>query len=155
MEKEVDPNAARFVPSRNLLLGFFSISLFWLGIGTGICWLFTPVPDAARVAFRWMLLFWSVSVLDLLALGKTIAFVMNVIQMKGEKRAAAVIRTLSWGMLKLACIGVFIVLLINVSANPLPGSNLGLLTGLGTMVFVPLIGGLLWSQRILQHGRES
>ncbi|HAR41299.1 MAG TPA: hypothetical protein DCS07_01495 [Bdellovibrionales bacterium] len=144
-----------FLPSRKLILGFLGVSLAWLVVGIGICWFFAPAADQLRVALYWMLLFWSVSVIDLLALGKTMAFVMNLVNLTGEKRAAAAIRALSWGTVKLACIGIFIMLLIKASAgSSSSGLNLGLLTGLGTMVSVPLVGGLLWSQRVLRHAWE-
>ena len=134
---------------------FSAISVGWLAIAALICWQFSATQDgnvsATWVAMKWLFGLWALSILDLVAISKSISAAVSVMGHTGEKRAASIIQASYWGLVKLACLGIFIFVLIRASALAAPGLKLGLVTGLGTLVIVPLIGGLFWSQRVLRH----
>jgi hypothetical protein len=62
-----------------------------------------------------------------------------------QKHAALVVSASVWGVIKLACLGIFGFILFHGHAIP----QFSLLWGLGTLVTVPLIGGLWWSRKVL------
>jgi len=128
---------------------FALVSGAWLAIAGILCWQLSPEGRSAA-AILWFVGLWLLSVLDIAALGKTLTAVLGLaggeIQ-EPEKRAGAAIRAFYWGFVKLACLGFFALALTKAEAAP----GIGLLLGLGTLVIVPLAGGVVWSQRILRN----
>jgi len=140
---------------------FGSVALGWLVLsllvvlavhGTGnLC--------AASVSAKWIFGLWLLSVLDLLAIAKLLVTTIRVLDLSGEKRVAAIIRASYWGIVKLACLVLFVVLFLNAgqSSGQTIGAQTGaipheaIFLGMGSLVMIPLLGGLIWSQRILRH----
>lgn len=129
--------------------------LGWLLVASIICWVYqqtihTPERAAPLVAVLWLVCFWSISVLDLFSLAKFIQAIFSMLSERSaaEKKAAYVIRALSWGIIKLGCFGLFGLLLLGATTVlKIPVASLVL--GLGTLFVVPLLGGALWGQKIL------
>jgi hypothetical protein len=125
---------------------FLLTALAWPFLGGAICWLATNPAELASALF-WMWVFWVLCLCDLVTLTLTAGAVIRYLTITPEKRGAAAVQAFYWGGLKLACAGIFIVIALWVPGIP----RWGILTGLGTLVTVPLIGGFWWSQRVLHH----
>jgi hypothetical protein len=78
------------------------VALAWLALSAAICWLKTA-GDAT--ALLWLGVIWCLAITDLgvTALAMRAVFQLNTIT--GEKRPAAAIQALTWGLVKLACLG--------------------------------------------------
>jgi hypothetical protein len=114
----------------------------WAVVAVALCRIFTANHAAFILNLFWMVGLYLLSLLDLVALGKT---VQGVIAIAAGNRAASTIHTFYWFGLKLACLGIFILAMMSAShlgkATPTPG----LLVGVGTVTMIPLLGGLFWS----------
>lgn len=123
------------------------VCIIWLFIGEIACFLIGPsFEDKVQAAF-FMFGFWALSALDLwvwVKLMETVIHWMNAIQ---EKRTAYSIQAFCWGIFKIVCLGLFIGVLLKGYQIP----TRGLFLGVSTLGVVPLIGGLLWSQRVLRN----
>lgn len=102
----------------------------------------------------WAALYFSVfalaSLVDLWVLGKAIRAVfqlMSVVDTDSEKRTALAIQAFVWGFFKLACLGILGWILISLKQSP----TASIVLGLGTLVVVSLLGGWIWSQRVVRH----
>ena len=95
----------------------------------------------------WIFVLWGFSILDLFAIASLFKAVYALSTAEPEKRGAHVINASVWGMIKLACLGLFGFLLLRGHAIP----TRELLLGIATMVVVPLVGGFWWSQKVLHH----
>ncbi|MBC7693014.1 MAG: hypothetical protein H7222_14725 [Methylotenera sp.] len=96
----------------------------------------------------WMLGLWTLCVLDLVALAKTIAAgIILMSDQAPEKKSALAVQALSWGSLKMIFLGVIGLVLWKASTVP----TVALLSGIGTLLIVPLVGGFWWSQKELSH----
>jgi hypothetical protein len=124
--------------SRKDYLPFFGVALVWVAVGIGFC---------SGDALKWMLIFWMLCLLDLIALTLLVSAFVSLAAGSSEKRGARIIQASTWGAIKLACLGIFAAILLQGFTIP----SLGLYMGMGTLMIVPLVGGLWWSQRELQH----
>lgn len=100
------------------------------------------------VGYFW--LFALASILDLWILGmalRTVLSWMENAEKPSEKRTALAIQAFVWGLFKLICVGFLGWLVIAFRGTP-TGS---LVFGLGSLVVVSLLGGLIWSQRVVRH----
>jgi hypothetical protein len=131
---------------RQKALPFFGVAVLWLILGQFLAWRWSSSFDQAILACQWMFIFWALCILDLLALVKLISIAFQWINSTLENRPVYLIQTLSWGGIKLVCLGFFIGILLKEQHIPMHG----LLLGLGTLAIVPWVGGFFWSQRILQ-----
>lgn len=125
---------------------FVWTALAWTLLGTGFV-AYTE-GDWARATGPFLGLA-LLSALDLLALAKVVERVLGFAAATSEKRGPALVQTFFWGALKLACLGIFILVLskgVRFAAS-------SLILGLGTLVVVPLVGGYFWSRRDLEHAR--
>ncbi len=122
---------------------FAAAAALWLAVITAITAFVTPREELFW-ALGWTMGLWLVSVADLGVLAKGVSATLELATAVGEKRGKWVIQASYWGFLKLACLGIFATVLIKGHEIPVTS----LLTGIGTMVFVPLVGGLWWSKRI-------
>lgn len=123
---------------------FVLAAILWAVIGWASCRGFSQA-DALTRNLVWFFGLWALSLLDLVALGKTVQGLIAIAGGAGENLPAYTIHTFSWGLIKLVCLGIFA--LVVIKGSPIPTA--GLLVGMGTLVVVPLVGGLLWSQRVL------
>lgn len=99
-------------------------------------------------AAAWALAFWLACALDLFALAKTIESALSLIaeDRRSQKRPALIVKTTLWGVIKFACLGLLGISLWRARLAP----PISLLTGMATLVVVPLLGGLFWSRKELQ-----
>jgi hypothetical protein len=114
----------------------------WAVVAIVLCRIFAANQAIFTLNLVWMAGLYFLSLLDLVALGKT---VQGVIAIAAGNRAASTIHTFYWFGLKLACLGIFILAMIAVSHSGKVVPTVGLLTGVGTVAIIPLFGGLLWS----------
>ncbi len=122
---------------------FAWVSLGWLGLALAVCWARSPQP----AVLGWLGLVWLLAVADLAITAGAIGALLRLTTVSEDNRMAASVQAFTWGAVKLACLGVFVVLLVNGTQIPVSS----LLLGLGTMIVVPILGGLWWSQRIFKH----
>ncbi len=139
---------------------FGSVALGWLLLSLLIVLLIhIGDPHEVSLSAKWIFGLWLLSVVDLLAMAKLLVTAIRVLDLSGEKRAAAIIRASYWGIVKLACLVLFVVLFLNAgqSSGQTIGAQTGaipheaIFLGMGSLVMIPLLGGLIWSQRILRH----
>lgn len=121
---------------------FAAVGLGWIALSALFCWK-TSSSAELHSALRWMLQFSLLCLLDLLAIAKTFA---NVLQ----SRNFSLIRASYWGAIKIACFllfGAFLWQVRSLSAGSLGASPVpmnGVITGVSTLMIVPLLGGLIW-----------
>lgn len=121
---------------------------------TGIAWLALielaevqqGVGSGALLGQNWGLRFWLLAIVDLVALGKVIATVFEIMAGDLEKKRSRILRAFYWGTIKLACLGIFSAVLILGRGIP----ALSLVMGIGTLVVVPMATGVWWNQRVSQ-----
>ena len=134
----------------NSLKPFLIASVLWLAIGTLLCRGLSHAHDDFGHTYRWMILLWAVCLADLGALAKTVHALIQIAAGAGEKQPILLIETFFWGFLKLICLGIFGVLMFR--GEPIP--SVSLLVGFGTLIVVPLFGGMLWSRTgLIQDAR--
>lgn len=129
---------------QKITVPFVIAAAVWAAVGYGLCRHFSS-SELLRSNLGWLFALWALCLFDLFALGKTVQGLLSFASGITENRAIYAIQTFSWGLLKLACVGIFALILIK---GNLP--SLGLLSGLGTLIVVPLLGGLIWSQSVLR-----
>lgn len=134
-------------PMKGAVAPFLQVSLGWLLISSALVWKFAPDATARSASLRWLFVLWVLCEMDLLAIGKLLSTVFQLTTESVKNRSGLVIRASSWGAIKLACLGIIGLILFRGQAIP----SLGLLPGLGTMIVVPLFGGLWWHLRFRRH----
>lgn len=132
---------------------FLYAALVWaLCVATGAYFLEPTHPVRAVL---WALGLWALCIFDLFALAKVVRGALRLAAGQNEAgtadpvelRTALGLNTAFWGLIKLSCLGLFMGVLLKGVEIP-TGS---LLLGLSTLVVIPLLGGLIWSQRGLKH----
>ena len=120
-------------------------AILWAAGGVLACRLWSSGTLTLRGNTEWFLGMWALSLFNILALAMTVKEVLALIvenregsSVSPENRLWRAIRAFSWGTLKLICVGIFIVVLIRAGDV----SVMGRLLGAGTLVVVPLVGGL-------------
>lgn len=114
---------------------------------TAVAWLLiAAVAEAwagrSVVILGWFFYLYALALVDLYALARLFQYGIGVMIQSIEKRPALIVRAFTWGAVKLACLGIFGLTLLHGDRIPVSA----LLMGLGTLVVVPLFGGLLWSR---------
>jgi hypothetical protein len=135
------------IPSlgRKTLFPFIISALIWLILSGILCFSISANPEEARRALVWMLRLAFISLLDLLAIAKVFYYVFELQRDQDPgKRIFSVIRTSYWGALKIACILICGTILVKGSHLPAGIPVVGLVTGISTLVIVPLVGGAVW-----------
>lgn len=116
---------------------FLVAAAVWLAVGTGLCALSKAAPTAAAVT--WFGFFWGLSILDL---GIIWGLVFSIGSWEGARdRARLGLRIGILVLLKLIVLMIFGLILFLKHGIPQPS----LLLGLGTLIVIPLLGGLAWS----------
>ncbi|MEO5971054.1 MAG: hypothetical protein ABIQ95_14090 [Bdellovibrionia bacterium] len=126
---------------------FGIVSAVWLILGEVSCWALNPNPEQAFLAYRSFLGFWCLSVLDLGILAKFLSSAGYLMNANETTRSAYAVQAIVWGVGKIVCLGLFVLVLLKGHEIPMHS----LLLGMGTLVVVPLAGGFIWSQRVLQN----
>ena len=130
------------------MTSFGLVGLVWLVFGEILCHFLTPNTELAWVSSRWLLGIWALCIVDLYVLRMLVWSVLQILRSDQGNPSLYVIQTAFWGVLKLVCLGLFIIVLLKGQKIPLHS----LLMGIGTLGMVPLVGGFLWSQRLLPEG---
>ena len=104
---------------------------------------------AGATALRWFLMLAALALFDLFALSRAVRAVSRLAGAGAAQpnREALAIQALVWGSIKIACLGLFGWVLLMGGTRPASIPIESLLPGLGTLIAVPLAGGLWWSQR--------
>jgi hypothetical protein len=131
---EVSPQVVRPRP-------FYWAASGWLALSLAVASLSVPREDVPRAA-AWVVILFVVAAADLVSIARLVSAVFDLMSATAENRGARIIQASYWGILKLACLGIFTILVFKGQQVPVTS----LLLGVGTMVCVPLIGGFLWSK---------
>jgi hypothetical protein len=124
---------------------FIACAVIWVIFSAILCFWLSPNAEEARRALIWMLRLAFISLLDLLAIAKVFYYVFELQRDQDPgKRIFSVIRTSYWGALKIACIVICGTILVKGSHLPAGIPVVGLMTGISTLVIVPLAGGVVW-----------
>jgi hypothetical protein len=127
------------------LLPFIICGLIWAFVSAALCFRYSVSADETRRALTWMLRLWLISMVDLLAIAKVIYYVFELQRpQEPQKRIFSVIHTSYWGAIKIACILICGTILVKGSHLPAGIPSVGLVSGISTLVVVPLAGGLVW-----------
>lgn len=126
---------------------FLAVGAAWGVVGAlGSAW---RSAGSGMAALAWFLVLWAACMLDLLVLCRAV-YALGAILEEGhsvEKTAALRLQAFFWGIFKLACLGIFGIILSLAEGIPTPS----LLLGMGTIVVVAIGGGWLWSQRVVRN----
>jgi hypothetical protein len=147
MTKPTQTNTAEFSVGTGVAGPFTGATLAWLLTAALLCLYFNPGGDPLATSLRWMFEIAAFCLVDLLALGMTLRAVIPLVAGVAEKRYLAALQAFYWATVKLACLGILTAVVLKSPHIPVPG----LLTGLGTLIFVPLMGGLWWNQKAYRH----
>lgn len=132
------------------LLPFLAIAIGWIILSAILCLRFSGGEYESRRAVIWMFRLSFISLLDLLAIAKVIFYVFEIQRATEEgpssaiKRKFSIIRTSYWGAIKIVCILICGTILVKGSHLSGGIPPVGLVTGISTLVVVPLVGGLAW-----------
>jgi hypothetical protein len=129
---------------------FVKAAMIWAAVGAVLCVWLTPTGTSAVAAVLGM---FGISLLSLMGFGamaKCFAAVARLVAGGSGNRQSYVIQAFYWAMIKLACLGLLVTILIYVREIPV----VGILVGIATLVVVPLTGGLLWKQTVLKNHLE-
>ena len=139
---------------------FLFSGLAWGLIGVVIGWIRFRGGDPGELfrQMKWLCGLWLLSMVDLFSLVQGVGLLVRLSadgsaaapdseKQPRENRTFLIIQTSYWVTLKLACWLLLSLVLLKGKAIPL----YGLLFGLGTLAVVPLLGGIMWSQRISRH----
>ena len=130
------------------------LPFLWTGLGwLAICLFFCARGLEPMRGLFWAAGIWLLCMADLLAMAQVVS---QLLQLSGAgpqstARGPRMMQIFFWGLIKLACLGLFGVILWAGRETP----QRALLMGLGTLVVVPLVGGFWWSQRELSHARRA
>ena len=127
---------------------FGLVGLVWLLFGGVLCYFLTARAELAWVSLKWLCGIWTLCILDLYVLRMLVWSVLEILRSDQGNSSLYIVQTAFWGVLKLVCLGLFIIVLLKGQKIPLHS----LLLGIGTLGMVPLVGGFLWSQRLLPEG---
>ncbi len=117
---------------------FLKVGLFWLVFGSVLSFFLAKDHAHPWVSVRWMVYLWLLVVMDLVALASFVSGMFDWKAGSKKNQASLIIRTSSWGVIKLACLGLLGTVLYSArNIPPVP-----LLLGLSTMVVIPIFGGL-------------
>lgn len=126
---------------------FGTVSVVWLILSEVLCWGLNSNREQAFSAYKSLLGFWTLSVLDLGILAKFLSSAGYLMNANEATRSAYAVQAIVWGVSKVVCLGLFVLVLLKGHEIPMHS----LLLGMGTLVVVPLAGGFIWSQRVLQN----
>lgn len=128
---------------------FVLAALVWLATGSALAFWMASEDVHWTTLLGWFLIFWLLSSLDLLAIAALVS-AMGTWQ-DGVDRARLGVRLAALAVLKMALLGIFgAILFLN---RGIPHSSL--LVGVGTLIVVPLFGGLAWSFGAEQNPKQG
>lgn len=117
---------------------FLAVAVFFLLAGVA----FHAATYSSESTLRFIL-FWSLCMMNLFFLAKAVASVLNMMTDNDPtQRPMGLISTFFWGSLKLIGLGLLGFLIFQYR----DASMAPVLSGVATLVIVPLVGGMLWSQ---------
>lgn len=117
---------------------FLQVGLFWLVFGSVLSFVLLKDQDDPWVKVGWMLKLWFLVMVDLIALASFVSGMFDWKTVSKKNQISLIIRTSSWGVIKLACLGLLGRVLYSAKSIP----TVPLLLGLSTMVVIPIGGGL-------------
>jgi hypothetical protein len=141
----IDPTETTTSVQNRALPYFIAAAVLWLMFGLLLCWMLTPITESPRRAMTWLGLLAGVCLLDLYALSQALSGLFDLMRSDVGKPLFLVIRTSYWGGIKLVCV-IFLGFLMKSGTSGAQASagsgipSVGLLTGVSTLVAVPLLG---------------
>ncbi|MBU6375339.1 MAG: hypothetical protein KGQ59_05045 [Bdellovibrionales bacterium] len=129
----------------NQLMPFLGAAGIWLVLGLGLIF-FVSDPESRVLAFGWFLLLWFLALADFVTIA---ALVFSIVYWEGTPDKARLgIRMGLLGVLKVGLLVIFGTILS--LRHGIPTSSL--LVGTGTLIVVPIFGGLAWSFKVKPGG---
>lgn len=109
---------------------FYQLAVLWGILGLAVSW----VASSAGVleTALWFGAFWLLSIADFAAIAGVVRTVLS--------SPIDPIFAMAWGLAKLACLGLFGLLLFNAKTAPMAS----VILGVGTLVIVPLLSAAWW-----------
>jgi hypothetical protein len=130
-----------------LICPFFLIALCWYLLSSVI--LFITQEHFAN-SVKWLTILTAVGCLDLYAIAKVVQGILGITK-AAEQKIVFITQIGLWVLIKLVCLILFgIALWVGREA-----SGLALSLGAGTLMIVPVVGGVLWTQRELRNARAT
>jgi len=124
---------------------FIWATLGWAAVSVAILFLLSDTPGGALQSFA---LYFTLAVLDLFFIVKTVAATLVLMSDQGAKnRTAYAIQAFVYGGLKFLCLGMIGFCLWKIPSR----TSGGVLLGLSALIVIPLFGGFLWSQQSLKE----
>jgi hypothetical protein len=117
---------------------FLKVGLIWLILGGVLSFVFSKGQGHPWVSLRWMFFLWLLVVVDLIALASFVSAMFDWKAISDKNQGSLIIRASSWGVIKLACLGLLGMVLYSAKVIP----SVPLFLGLGTLVVTPIGGGL-------------
>ena len=125
----------------NPAIGYFTrASLVWLVLALLIVQIFEN-PGQTHQSRVGLLVMWGISVLDFFVLQSFVWVLTQKITSNEKNLKKLDLKLAFWGALKLICLGLFFLFLLEGQKLPI----LGLLLGAGSLTVVPLMGGFLFA----------
>jgi hypothetical protein len=123
----------------------------WIVISLFFCIKVTTDAVALKRAVVWFAVLGGICLLDLFALAQALAGLFDLMQGESENPTRSplflVIRTSYWGAIKLVCV-IFLGFLMVKGARGSRIPTVGLLTGVSTLVAVPILGFIFWQRAL-------
>lgn len=127
---------------------FFWSAALWLVLGLGVVSSFSA-SERWWYSAGWFFLFWTLVLLDLALIAGLVGAMVS--WQESSDKARMGIRVAVLGLLKVLWLVIFGAILILKRGIPTPS----LLVGLGTLIVVPLFGGLVWSYQASSPDRAA
>lgn len=124
---------------------FLWSGIIWFFLGLGFV-LWISIPDLRWVAGGWFSLFWVLVMVDFATIAGLVGSML--LWQDSSDRARLGVRVAVLGVLKVLWLVLFGAILFLKHGIPNPS----LLVGLGTLIIVPLFGGLAWSFQARPEG---
>ncbi|MDR3607486.1 MAG: hypothetical protein P4M08_08905 [Oligoflexia bacterium] len=140
--KAIKPSVKSLVSSESLS-GFGLAGLIWLLLSAAICFKLSPDKAELRRSLTWLCILFGLSILDLFALAQALSGLFDLMRNESEKPIFLVFRTSYWASIKLVCL-IFLGFLMARGSSSSGIPTPGLLTGISTLMVVPLLGGVFW-----------
>lgn len=124
------------------------VGLAWLALGLPLSY---RLGHPGTLSLEWMVGLWALAMLDLIVLARLLVALGGwMSDSDANRKSAHVFQALFWAGAKVACLGIFLLTLMNARGAP----TASLLLGMATLIVVPIFGGYGWSQNELKTTRE-
>lgn len=121
------------------VMPFLWVSLSWCGISLAVSSIFS-----SENVFAWVFALWCLCMADLFATAKAVVLTLRLVSVPEgfSGKPQLITQVVFWGLAKLGSLGILGGVLFSAGSSV---PQAALVTGLGTMIVVPVVGGYWWS----------